>query len=508
MDQSLDDVPVLTITQFTNAVKLCLEGAFPNVWIQGEISNCKPHSSGHLYFSLKDAGAQVSAIMFRASAANLKTYPKDGDKVIVRGEISVYPQSGKYQILVRELKQVGLGDLLQKLEEVKVKLHKLGWFRSDRKKALPKLPKTIGVVTSPTGAAIQDMLNILTRRFSGFHLILNPVKVQGEGSAEEIAQAIRQFNAHNLVDVMIVGRGGGSFEDLWAFNEEIVAQAIYESKIPIISAVGHETDHCIADYVADLRAPTPSAAAEIVIGEKAQMLEHLVQLQKRMQQTVSQLIRTDRQRLEGIKRHPLLQTPYKLLGPAIQSTDMMRCEIEKAIQRHLTTQHLRIDHATKQLQALKPSSQIAYFKQKLDHWEKTLRFTAFQLLEKSRQSILSKIEALNLAARKQIENKRNLFDPEAKRKNIDLLWRHTSEARTERLKTVSTLLQSIDPKNVLKKGYCILFSEKDHSVITSVQNVKKQQEVRLVLSDGELISTIKDMIPSEHSRSFNPHSKL
>lgn len=501
MTDPAEDIPVLTITQFTNALKLCLEGAFPNVWIQGEISNCKPHSSGHLYFSLKDTGAQISAIMFRASASNLKAYPKDGDKVIVRGEISVYPQSGKYQILVRELKQVGLGDLLKQLEELKIRLHKLGWFRSDRKKALPKLPKTIGVVTSPTGAAIQDILNILTRRFSGFHLILNPVKVQGEGSAQEIAQAIKQFNDYNLVDVMIVGRGGGSFEDLWAFNEEIVAQAIYESKIPVISAVGHETDHCIADYVADLRAPTPSAAAEIVISEKNQMLEHLAQMQKRMQQTVSQLIRTDRQRLEGVKRHPLLQTPYKILGPAIQSTDLIRCEIDKALKRDFDKRRFRLDHASKQLQALKPSSQIAHFKQKLTQWEKSLNLAALQFLAQTKQSVASKVEALNLASRRQIENKRKLLDPQQRRKTVDLLWNRKMEGFSERLRALSLILKSVDPKNVLKKGYCILFSEKDNSVISSIQSVKIQHDVRLILSDGQLISTIKDIIPSEKSRS-------
>jgi exodeoxyribonuclease VII large subunit len=271
----LTEHPILTVSQLSQAIKLSLETAFPFVQLQGEISNCKPHSSGHLYFSLKDAHAQISAVMFRPDAATLKFTPKDGTQVIAIGEINVYPTSGKYQIVVRELRPMGIGELLLKLEELKMKITKLGWFRKEHKKPLPKFPKRIGVVTSPTGAAIQDMLNILTRRFSGFHLILYPVKVQGEGAAQEIAHAIEQFNHYELADVLIVGRGGGSIEDLWAFNEEVVAKAIFESKIPIISAVGHETDHCIADYVADIRAPTPSAAAEIVIAEKGQQLHHL-----------------------------------------------------------------------------------------------------------------------------------------------------------------------------------------------------------------------------------------
>lgn len=289
----------LTVSQLTQAIKSSLESNFPSILLQGEVSNSKLHSSGHFYFSLKDSGAQIGAVMYRS---DVKVIPKDGDQVIVRGDINVYPPSGKYQIIAKELRPVGVGELLLKLEELKVKLHKKGYFKKDHKRPLPKMPRRIGVITSPTGAAIQDILNILTRRFSGFHLILNPVKVQGEGAAQEIAQAIQQFNDFDLVDVMIVGRGGGSIEDLWAFNEEIVADALYNSRIPTISAVGHETDHCIADYVADVRAPTPSAAAEIVIAEKAHQLQQLGQIQQRMQQTLRHLIRHQMQQLEGVKR--------------------------------------------------------------------------------------------------------------------------------------------------------------------------------------------------------------
>ena len=261
--QNLKRPSPLTVSQLTNAIKLSLESTFPMIYLQGEVTNFKLQSSGHLYFSLKDANAMIGAVMFKGEASALKIMPKAGDQVVVKGELSVYPPKGNYQLVVRELSYVGLGELLLKLEELKIKLHQMGWFKSSHKKPLPRFPKRIGVVTSPTGAVIQDILNVLTRRFSGFHLILYPVKVQGEGAAQEIAQAIEQFNKYQIVDVMIVGRGGGSLEDLWAFNEEIVASAIFHSQIPIISAVGHETDHCIADYVADVRAPTPSAAAEM-----------------------------------------------------------------------------------------------------------------------------------------------------------------------------------------------------------------------------------------------------
>ncbi len=199
----------LTVSQLTHAIKLNLESTFPFVHLQGEITNFKLQTSGHLYFSLKDAQAQISAVMFKGEASSLKLLPKAGDQVIVKGELNVYPPKGNYQLIIRELSYVGLGELLQKLELLKIKLHQMGWFKSTRKKPLPKFPKRIGVVTSPTGAVIQDILNILSRRFSGFHLILNPVKVQGEGAAQEIAQAIEQFNRYDLVDVMIVGRGRG-----------------------------------------------------------------------------------------------------------------------------------------------------------------------------------------------------------------------------------------------------------------------------------------------------------
>lgn len=440
--------PVLTVTQLTNAIKLSLESTFPAIWLQGEISNFKPHSSGHLYFSIKDANAQISAVMFRAQASSVKILPKDGDQIIVMGDINVYPQGGRYQIVVVQMKLLGLGELLLKLEELKIKLHKLGWFKADRKKPLPKFPKRIGVVTSPTGAAIQDMLHILTRRFSGFHLILNPVRVQGEGAAQEIAQAIKQFNQYDMVDVMIVGRGGGSIEDLWAFNEEIVAEAIYNSRIPIISAVGHETDHCIADYVADVRAPTPSAAAEIVIAEKSHQLNHLDQIDRRLRHSLQHLIRTDKQRLFGVTRQPIFTSPYALLGPWIQRLDDIRQELDVAIKYRLSRSRMLLDSMNRQAQTLKPTTQIKHFRQKFAQCEKALRLTMVQLIKQ----------------------------------------------RKERLQNIASALRSIDPKILLTNGYSILFSEKDNSVIKSVNELIKDQSIKILLSDGKAIATIKEIV--------------
>lgn len=474
-NENQQNLPILTVSQLTNAIKMCLESAFPMVWIQGEITNCKLHTSGHLYFSIKDASAQITAVMYRSEASQLASIPKDGIQVIVRGEINVYPPKGNYQILVRELKPVGVGELLQKLEELKVKLLKKGYFKKDRKKPLPKLPRKIGVVTSPTGAAIQDILNILTRRFYGFHLILNPVKVQGDGAAAEIAQAIRQMNQYNLVDVMIVGRGGGSLEDLWAFNDETVADAIYQSRIPVISAVGHEIDHCIADYVADVRAPTPSAAAEIVIAEKAHQIQLLNQMGQRMQQTISHLIRHDKRRLEGIKKHPLFQSPYGILGPWMQKLDHLRQDIHQAlIQKHIM-QKAKLDAARQRLNALKPTTQLTHFKQRLLHFDKALH-----------AAVHSKILFWN----------KRLAQKQRYRQLDQLIFRHL-HLQKERLEQIASALHSINPKNLISKGYAILFAEKDQRVITSVGDLQIDDGLRLLLSDGEILSTVKEIIKCE-----------
>ena len=266
---------VYGIAELTRLIKATLENEIGAVWIEGEISNFTRASSGHLYFTLKDADAQIRGAMFRGSAMSLRFQPRDGLKVRVNGEITVYEKRGEYQIIVRKMEEAGKGDLQEQFEKLKAKLQAEGLFDPARKKKLPLLPQRIGVVTSPTGAAIRDMLNILSRRFPNLRITLLPVRVQGAGAAEEIAAAINLFNELKNVDVMIVGRGGGSLEDLWSFNEEVVARAIARSKIPTISAVGHEIDFTISDFVADLRAPTPSAAAELVVQPKSVWVDTL-----------------------------------------------------------------------------------------------------------------------------------------------------------------------------------------------------------------------------------------
>ncbi|MBA3721400.1 MAG: exodeoxyribonuclease VII large subunit [Parachlamydiaceae bacterium] len=489
------NAPVLTVSQLTNAIKLSLESTFPTVCLQGEISNFKLQSSGHLYFSLKDAQAQISVVMFRADALALNVMPKGGDQVIVKGEVNVYPAKGNYQLVIRELSYVGLGELLQKLELLKVKLHQLGWFKSTRKKQLPRFPKRIGVVTSPTGAVIQDILNVLSRRFSGFHLILNPVKVQGEGAAQEIAQAIDYFNKYALVDVMIVGRGGGSIEDLWAFNEEIVAQAIYNSQIPVISAVGHETDHCIADYVADVRAPTPSAAAEIVIAEKAQQLENIKGIKKRLQQTVMHLAQKTRYRLDGILKHPLFVRPTMILEERMQRLDDYKLSLEQSMQQFLQLKRHQIEVRAKQSLALKPTTQIAHFKQKLIYWERSLNQILNQRLSHHRTFLIQRESHLNQLWVAKQNHRRHLFDKDRLHKRLDQLIQQRMTIYHDKLKHMASTLQAVDPKNLLNNGYSILFAENDRSVIKSIKQLKKDQKGSLWLSDGEATITINEIRP-------------
>jgi exodeoxyribonuclease VII large subunit len=406
----------LSVSQIVGVIKNQLESRFPNLLIEGEISNFKRQASGHCYFSLKDASSQISAVMFRGHASRLRQLPKEGDHVVVQGAINIYAPRGQMQLMVREMSLVGVGQMLERLEQLKAELAKLGWF--DRKRPLPKAPGRIGVVTSPTGAAIQDMLNILSRRHGGFHLILDPVRVQGAEAPGEIAAAIRRFNQYRLADVLIVGRGGGSIEDLWAFNERVVAQAIFESEIPIISAVGHETDHCLADLVADLRAPTPSAAAELVTAERDQQIAFLITSSRRLQQTMRHLLARTRARLERFRAHPLLVSPYALLGRAMQRLDELRQGLGRAIQGQLSRSRLRLQGYQARLRSVSPLTRI-------------------------------------------------------------------TQCRTQLARLVAHL-QSLDPRNVLKKGYSILFEEKGKRVIRSVKELQPGDRLRARLADGEV----------------------
>src|SRR5512139_1087653 len=288
---------IYTISRLNREARALLEGHFPLMWIEGEISNLSRPASGHLYFSLKDPFAQVRCAMFRMRGMHLTFRPADGMHVLVRARLSLYEPRGDYQLIVEHMEEVGDGALRRAFEQLKQRLLAEGLFESGRKRALPALPRCIGVITSPTGAAIHDILTVLHRRFPAIPVIVYPVPVQGAGAAEQIATMIHRASERGDCDVLIVGRGGGSLEDLWPFNEEVVARAIYTSAIPVVSAVGHEIDFTIADFVADLRAPTPSAAAEMVSGVRAELQERIATACIRLNRSTSRLLADGRQRL-------------------------------------------------------------------------------------------------------------------------------------------------------------------------------------------------------------------
>ena len=462
----------LTVAQLTQAIKQQLELRFPAISVKGEISNLKEQSSGHLYFTLKDAEAQISAVLFKGNTRNTTRLPKNGDQIVVKGEINVYPPRGYYQIIVREFTYLGVGELLLKLHEMKLKIQERGWFNKARKKPLPKYPKTIGVVTSPTGSVIQDILHILSRRLSGFHLILNPVKVQGEGAAEEIARAIEQFNRYKLADVLIVGRGGGSLEDLWAFNEEKVASAIFHSEIPIICAVGHETDFCIADFVADVRAPTPSAAAEIITTEKAHQLQFLANAKNRMKSVTLTQLQHVKKQLTNYKRHPYLSSPYVFLAPHLQRVDDLCADLQTAALRHIEDKRLKVRSLEKQISVLNPNNQICL----------------------SRDKLLTCHRSLLALLKGQIHSKKQFTESSSWRRHIDQSMTKIIHANKEKLNQLLAHLRGIDPRTLLTKGFCILFNEADEAVVRSAKELQPSQKVNLLFHDGKAELSVEKIL--------------
>lgn len=336
---------IYSVTELTVGIRDLLEAEFGDIWVAGEISNARAAHSGHHYFTLKDGAAQLRSVCFRQHALYLKIKPQNGLEVIARGRIGVYEARGEYQLYVEHLELRGYGALQLAFEQLKKKLAAEGLFDEDRKRPLPSLPRRIGIVTSPSGAAIADMLRILERRFDGLHIQLYPVQVQGEGAAEQIANGVRYFNRTRCADVVIVGRGGGSLEDLWAFNEEVVARSIADSEIPVVSAVGHQTDFTIADFAADVRAPTPSAAAELVVRRKQEFLELVIALKARLAQAARYKLATagrdvlDRrmERATALVRRELASSSQKMDELTFALRDSIRRRVrdaERVWERH------------------------------------------------------------------------------------------------------------------------------------------------------------------------------
>jgi exodeoxyribonuclease VII large subunit len=435
---------ILTVSRLTALLRGVLEENFEQVWVQGEVSNLSLPSSGHLYFTLKDTGAQLRCVMFKGAVKNLKFRPTDGMGLIARGRISVYDQRGEYQLICEYLEPAGIGALQMAFVQLKERLAREGLFDETHKHPLPTFPRRIGVITSATGAAIHDILNILKRRFASLEILLYPVRVQGEGAALEIARAIDDMNRLDLVDVLIVGRGGGSLEDLWAFNEEVVARAVYRSKLPVISAVGHETDWTICDFVADLRAPTPSAAAELVIASSLELRGQLDALNHHLRMAMESRLTAMEARIDGLRRS--LHDPSTMLGHLAQRVDDLTERLELALENGTLRRREQFSRLQAGLSHHTPDRQTERLQQQLT-----------TLAAQSERLIRSKIQGL----------------------------KHAFGGMAARLEVLS-------PLRTLSRGYAIAATE-NGAVVTSVSQLTAGDRIKVHLYHGKTICRVEEL---------------
>jgi exodeoxyribonuclease VII large subunit len=435
--------PIYTVSQLTGEIKTLLEKNFEHIWVEGEISNFRQPTSGHLYFTLKDESSQLRAVMFRMQNRLLKFEPEDGLQVVCYGRLTVYDPRGEYQIVVDHLEPKGLGALQLAFEQLKEKLSREGLFDPARKRPLPTLPQKIGIVTSPTGAAIRDILQIIGRRFANVHILLYPVRVQGPGAAQEIAQAIDELGQWPGLEVMIVGRGGGSLEDLWAFNEEGVARAIHRSPVPVISAVGHEIDFTIADFVADLRAPTPSAAAELVIGNKLELVQNLENLVWRLNQMVRTTLESWQERLGSLIHR--LTDPRKRIADQRLRLDDFSSRLATSMQQGLGRRSERLGSKRESLFLLHPGKRVADFSQRLSQVYRRLAVAGRAALRLHRQ----------------------------------------------RVEVIAGRLQTLSPLAVLERGYSIVRGLPSREIIREASRLKPQDRVNVKVHRGEFMARVE-----------------
>jgi exodeoxyribonuclease VII large subunit len=383
----MTDRAVLTVSALSQQLAQAMEERFPAVWVEGEISNFKVYASGHAYFTLKDEGAQLRCVLFRTRTRRVRFEPRDGLHVMAFGAIEIYAQRGDYSLVVELLEPKGVGALQLAFEQLKERLQAEGLFDAARKRLLPRFPRTIGIVTSPSGAAIRDMLRVIGRRFGGLRIVLAPARVQGEGAAAEVAQGIRELNALGGVDVIIVGRGGGSLEDLWAFNDEMLARTIAASKIPVISAVGHEVDFTIADFVADVRAATPSNAAELVVKEKRAVTEALADLTTRLRRAIGRSVAAERERLGRAAGRRVLTDPARPLRELARRLDDARARLRQAALTALDRRGHRLELAHRGLRAQNPVMRTLNGRRALTDLTGRLERGAHRALDRARHRV-------------------------------------------------------------------------------------------------------------------------
>lgn len=394
---AVEQSEILTVSQLTRKVKGLLEAEVSYVWVSGEVSNWHVSPAGHAYFTLKDKEAQLSGVMFRGKLMHLRFGPEDGLEVIVYGLVTVYEARGAYQIVCDEMQPKGMGALQLAFEKLRRKLEAEGLFDPAHKKPIPLLPRRIGIVTSPTGAAIQDMLNVIARRFANVHVLLHPARVQGDEAAEEIVEGIRALDAWG-VDVIIVGRGGGSLEDLWPFNEEVVVRAVFAVSTPVISAVGHEIDFTLTDFAADLRAPTPSAAAELVVQEREALDTRLANLRRRLSQALGRAIERVRHRVTAAKSSYVFRRPEELVRQRRQRVDELRMTSEKTVVERVRAAGARARQASRALALLSPAHQMQRAAERLAVVHRRLLRSSGVLTEQYRarlRSLMAQLHALS-----------------------------------------------------------------------------------------------------------------
>ena len=437
----------ITISKINQYIKLMFDSdnALQRVYLKGEISNFKRHTSGHLYLTLKDEESRISAIMFRSAAAHLTFQPEDGMNVLVTGRISVYPAGGNYQIYIDKMEVDGLGNLYVEFEKLKKKLQQDGLFDPAHKKEIPKFPRKIGIVTAPTGAAIKDILSTIQRRFPLCETILFPALVQGVSAASDVARKIEIANTYDI-DVLIVGRGGGSIEDLWAFNEEIVARAIYNSHIPVISAVGHEVDITIADFVADRRAPTPTGAAEMAVPTVSEVKNIFALKKNTLSSIIKEKLTVASQELKKVKSSYILKNPMTLYEMKMQKLDALTDALNKDMTNYITQKKLELQSYQKSFVLQNPlNSYTKYFKD-LENNQKVLKNKIEQILEK----------------------------------------------KTSDLQYVIQTLRLVNPLNILDKGFSLV--KRDGHIIKSSQEIKEKDLLDIRLHQGELKAEVKEIL--------------
>ncbi len=441
--QNTPEREVLSVTQLNRRAKQLLETHLPLLWVEGELSNVSIPSSGHWYFTLKDQDAQVRCAMFRNRNMTVRFRPQQGQHVLIRARVSLYEGRGDYQIIVEHMEEAGAGALHRAFDQLKAKLEQEGLFSPQFKKPLPPIPKHIAVITSPTGAAIRDILHVLERRFANIPVTVIPVAVQGKEAAPQIVRAIELANRAGLFDVVILGRGGGSLEDLWPFNEEAVARAIFASQLPIVSAVGHEVDFTIADFVADLRAPTPSAAAEIVTPDGEAWLDKFIGFEVLLEEIMQRKLEQLGQKLKWLRSR--LRHPKEKLEQQAQRLDNLELRLKANIERQLERRRNRLNTLVIRQKPLHPEVKLAQLKQRF-------LLAQQQLLRSQRASMTERQQRFNAAVR---------------------------------------MLNTLSPLNTLERGYALVTDTNTQTPITSLSQVKVGDKVKTRLADGEFVSLVE-----------------